>query len=128
MIGARTFIVRDSATRQRAAEFVGSLPYNGNPLEVTIRVYRDRRSLRQNKRYRAILALIADETGHAPDELDEVFKRMFLPSHIVNVGTSSYTVAASTSRMKVDDFGKYMDRIEAWAANEGLQLPMITGA
>lgn len=123
MIGQRKFVLSSPAVRDRAQAFVGELPISDRPLEVVIRQHHSKRSLDQNARYFAILAIIGAELGYGSEELHEAFKREFLPHRTIMLGNQQHVVSASSARLTVRDFGEYMDRIEAWAAQQGIQLP-----
>lgn len=124
MKGERQFILRSDAIRTRAAEFVGEQAITDPPLEVIVRRHSDKRSRDQNALYWAWLHVIADETGNTAEDVHEAFKVIYLPMHPISLGPSFVgTVTASTARLPVADFAAYMDKVAAWAAQNGIRLP-----
>lgn len=123
MRGERRFVCRTAAIRDNAMRFVGELPLTDPPLEIVVRTHRTKRTLDQNARYFALLAIIGAELGYGSEELHEAFKREFLPHREIMLGDKTHVVSGSTARLAVKDFGEYMDKIESWAAQQGITLP-----
>lgn len=89
--------------------------------EVKVRVTKQKkdRSHDQNAYYwGAVLAVISHETGHTPEELHEIFKRLFLPPRIVELHGMKIKLPGSTANLSVAEFYEYVERIRSWAATE----------
>lgn len=118
----RTFVLRSSAIRDAAQRFVGELPVSDRPLEVVIRPHKSQRSLSENAKYWALLSEIGDALGYHRDEMHDVFRELFLPAKWVKVNNEEYRVLASSAKLDVGAFAEYLDRIEQWAAENGIQV------
>ena len=124
----RTFVLRDMKVRVAAAMFVESLPVAERPWEVVCRLHRAKRSLDANAYYWVRVAEIATQLGYGSDELHEVFKQMFLPPIVVDLGTEQRTVTGSSSKLTVAEFAEYVDKVEAWAGSNGFALSTMVRA
>ena len=97
--------------------------FEGNVV-VTVEKLQSKRSLNQNAYYwGVVLPTIAESTGHAVDELHEIFKRMFIKKQKVVYRQKEMLVAASTTRLKKGEFAEYLERIFAEAAGLGIVIP-----
>ena len=73
------------------------------------------RSLIQNGYlWAAPYKLIAEHTGHTPDEIHTLMGSMFL-KEVVVVFKETFTVIKSTARLNTAEFSEYVDSIRAWA-------------
>lgn len=121
----RVFILRTNTIRNHAVRFIGECALTDPPLEVIVRKHQDKRSRDQNALYWAWLHVIADETGNAAEDVHEAFKTMFLSAKVMRLGNTYVgTINPSTARLPIGAFGEYMDRIAAWAAQNGIRLPV----
>ena len=69
--------------------------------------------------------MIADETGHEPEEIHEILKWKFLPRQFIAFGGEEIEMAKSTTRLSTQEFEEFLDRIRAFAAQElCLLIPM----
>ena len=118
----RTFILRNATIRDAAMQFVGELPINDAPLEVVIRPHKSKRTLSENAKYWALLSEIGNVLGYHRDEMHDVFRRMFLPVAFVSVGGQEYPSLASSAKLDVGSFAQYLDKIEQWAAENGIEV------
>jgi len=89
-----------------------------------------RRATSQNSLYWGVhVKTLAEHTGYAPEELHEILKGMFLPRHFKTVGKIEVEVQKSTRELTAEEFSKYLEQIEAWAADElgvSIQAPART--
>lgn len=120
----RIFVLR---TRQQVDRLValltdtwGPQAESEAPLEVTVDVFRGRRSDAQNKRYWALLKVIAGQVylhGKRYDEESwhEQCKRKFIGYRELPAGGM---VGLSTTTLSVEEFSAYMTQIEAYASGE----------
>jgi hypothetical protein len=67
---------------------------------------------------------MSDDTGHAPEELHEFFKRKFIPSKEIEVKGALETIPACTHDLKKDHFFESdVDKIRQWYAEPGGYIP-----
>lgn len=82
------------------------------------------RTLPANSYYwAAVLGTIANHTGHSETELHEIYKRMFLPAKFVKYQDKEIKLPASTTSLSKVEFGEYVDRVIAHAAELGITVP-----
>ena len=89
-----------------------------------IEQFKNPRSLQQNKYYWLCLNFMAEHTGHSPEELHEIFKRLYLPAKFITYKGRDIKVPGSTTELSLSDFSMYMMRISAEAAELGVVLPV----
>lgn len=129
---SRRFIVRDSAIRARAAEFVAGLPVGGDPFEVVVQPHKRRRSLAQNALFHSWVAFIANayEESHGdriqPAAFKEYLKGLFLGETSVEVMGKIVTTTRRTADLPVAEFRDFLDAVDRWAV-EHLQLFLPRG-
>lgn len=83
----------------------------GEDISVLVTDKKPKRTMRQNALYWVYLADVARETGHTVEELHEFFKWKFLPTHTINIFGEALIKSASTTNLKILEFGEYMDKI-----------------
>lgn len=117
-------IIRDERIRERVINLIRELNLT-KPFEVTIGVYRKKRSNSQNSLYWKWIAILADHHGYTKDEMHETFKQMLLPKKEVVLGDKEIMVSMSTAdkAFTTEMMAEYMDQIAAYAAGEGILLP-----
>lgn len=94
---------------------------DGEKVTVSVTTKKWRRSLEQNNYYWGVyLPIIADETGHTPDELHELFKGKFLTQKIKTVMGLPVRMKKSTRDLSVGEFVEYIQRIESFT---GIEAP-----
>ena len=125
MTQSRTFILRDDAIRQRAADAVLSCPVSAEqPLQVVIGQYKRKRSLAQNALMwmwiDAIRLHILDSTGQrfSKEDVHKWLADEFLPSSVVEINGRAKRVRAHTSELSVGEMRDYLDRLDYWASAE----------
>lgn len=132
----KLFILRDSTIRDRLKVYLDTLSLGPDekPLKVTIEPYKANRSLAQNNLMwlwlTALSNFLRQEHGLdcTPEDLKDHFQRTFL-------GWRSYEVKdlfsdkplvvtrqLGTSELKVAPFTEFINEIEIYANNAGLQL------
>ena len=84
---------------------------------VSIAQYRSRRSSEQNARLWALYQAISKETGYAASEVHEICKAKFGEPKVIEIGGKSVT-QYTTHEKDVEWFGRFMDQVEAWSAQE----------
>lgn len=99
----------------------------GKPVDVTIRIHREQRSLDQNAwLWGVAYPLIAEELGYDRDEhedlhyalIDECFGRRF----DARIGREVPNVRSST--LDTVKFSEYMEWLVRWAAKQGIVVPL----
>ncbi|MDS1044660.1 recombination protein NinB [Pseudomonas aeruginosa] len=107
---------------------------DGTSYELVIRQLKSKRSIEQNKRYWSLLrelAAVAWVDGRQFDDQvwHEQFKRWFIGCEDVSLPDGSTELRGiSTTKLTVDEFGIYMTKIEAWAAENGFPIGMEQAA
>ena len=112
----------------------GLRSFLGKRVRVTISRETKGRTLPQNQwLWGAIYPAIADWSGHSVDEIHEVMKQMHGSKRLVQLpggnprqgDTAAYNVAVprSTATYTTDEFSEYVERVRAWAAQQGLNIP-----
>jgi len=94
------------------------------PFEVVIREYKRNRSLEQNNLYWKWLEIIGNTLGYSKDDMHEAMMRLHLTPRIVEVNGETIE-AYSTRTLKVREMSDYMTKIQAWAAEFGIALPVM---
>lgn len=89
---------------------------------VTIECRHATRSVNQNAWYWAqVVGLVAEHTGHTPDEIHEIYKAMFLPKQLAIVDGNGeiqgeYVIGGSTTKLNRLQFGEFCEQARKWAA------------
>lgn len=79
------------------------------------------RSLEASAYYWSVpVRLVAEHTGHSPDEIHEIFKAMFLPKHLaVTDGNGEiqgeFVIGGTTTKLNKPDFYDFVQRCREWA-------------
>lgn len=92
------------------------------PVTVRIEVDRGKRTGQQNRYYRLVLGLIADETGDDAEYLHEHFKRAFLAPKTVTVLGASIDIWTTTEE-DPEAFFEYVEKIRRFAL---MELKVVT--
>jgi len=79
-----------------------------------------KRSSQQNRFLWFYLGLISDDTGHTAVELNEIYKRMFLPPRFIKYKGKEIKMAATTTTLTKSEFSDYLDRI---CMESGIKIP-----
>lgn len=85
----------------------------GKQVEAVVQAWRQRRTDRQHRFYRAYLNLIADETGNDANDLHSLFKKKFLPVMTREVMGEIVEIDPTTTKMERKDFSDYLEKISA---------------
>jgi hypothetical protein len=129
MSAAKTFVLRGEPNAQALWSFLKhnwrALADAGKPLSVSVAEHRAKRSGEQNRRLWALLNEIAEQAmldgkHYSAEAWHEHFKRTLIGVEELPGGGS---VGISTTTLNVEEFGAYMTRIEAYAAqNFGIEF------
>ena len=117
--------IKDGKLRLRSREhFEKVIAKMEGQVMVSVESMRSQRTDRQNAWYWGqVLPLIAEFTGHTPEELHEIYKRMFLPKRFVKYKDKEFIMAGSTTNQSISEFGEYLEHILAEAAGLGVVVP-----
>jgi hypothetical protein len=97
---------------------------NEKRVEVTVEKMKHSRTLQQNKYYWSVIVkLIAQHTGHDPEQIHELLKQMWSPKwHMLTDNLSpDMAIPTSTTRLDTLEFVEYTEKCRMWA-NEFLNL------
>ena len=115
------FKIIDDKDRAGVIDYLAKLVIK-RPYEVSIKVYRKKRSIRQNSLYWLWLNAIADETGATADSLHRYFKDTYLPKRQVKIMGKKIQEPISTKELDTKQFSDYTNHIEVEAADIGIVL------
>ena len=115
------FKVVNECTKAAAISYIDKLP-EGKMYKVSVTLHRDRRSLPQNSLYWLWLNCISAETGNDVDALHDYFKDRFL-SRKVEIFGDECSVGTSTTKLNTAEFTAFLDKVQQFAAGEGIILP-----
>jgi hypothetical protein len=102
---------------------------NGKRVQVSVEKIKHSRTIQQNRYYFAVVVkLIAQHTGHDPEQIHELLKTLHSPRwHFLSGDTFARdrSIPTSTARLDTLEFVDYTERCRAWA-NEflGLSIPL----
>jgi len=100
------------------------LSVENKPLMVRIDRETGIRSFNQNSWYwGVVLKTISETYGHSAKELNEIYKRMFIPPKFIKYKGREIKLPQSTSDLSKNDFGEYIERIRAEVASDGIVIP-----
>ena len=101
---------------------------NGKRVQVTVEKIKHSRTLQQNKYYWSVVVkLIAQHTGHDPEQIHELLKQMFSPKWHIATGNEigSEGIPTSTTRLDTLEFVEYSEKCRVWANDFlGLNIPL----
>jgi hypothetical protein len=96
----------------------------GFRFELSIGPEKKDRSLRANRYMWAIYNIIAEWSGHDPEEIHVFMKAQFLPTREIQMpGGEPLTVLGSTRKLDSVAFSDYVSKVKRWAMEQGLELP-----
>jgi len=86
---------------------------------ITIEYVKGKRSARQNRYLWGVCyKLIAEYTGHSPEEIHEICKLKFNLKKIDLPNEEHYEIGGTTTDMDIDEFSRYTEEIRRWAADD----------
>lgn len=117
------FIIDSREKRTEAAQFVARLP--SSPLySVTITPYKRNRSQAQNRTMWMWYGVIAPHIGCTPEAVHDQMKVRVLGVERKIVAGQALILPRSTTELDVEGMGRFMEAIEALAAELEIKLPM----
>lgn len=120
----RTFILRSPEQAKLLHAFLkmnaAGCAQAGKPLSVIVSEHKAKRNTLQNARYWALLGEISEQAfvngkTYSSEVWHEHFARMLIGCQELPNGDLK---AISTTTLSVEDFGRYMEKLEAYAARE----------
>lgn len=99
------------------------------PVEVKFSKPVTTRSNNQNRyMWGVVYKILADETGHTPEEIHAAAKQLFLPRKYITLGNNEIEVEKSTAELSTEEFELYLERLRVWASTElGIRIPLPNG-
>lgn len=99
--------------------------------EVAVRVEKRRatRSPQANRYYWGVVVeAFSMRTGYDADEMHAILKAKFLPKRVaITDGNGEiqgdFVIGGSTTKLNVNDFYEYVERVRQWAAELGFDIP-----
>lgn len=93
-------------------------------VKIEVKPHKKIRSLNQNNYYwGVVLQIISEDTGHTPEELHDVFRKMFLSHTTKKVFGLTLDHLATTTDLTTVEFMNYIDRITALVGEAGITIP-----
>ena len=102
-------------------KFMSGLPHGRYIIKIS--EYKENRSIDQNKFYWKLLEIISAEIGYEPDELHEFYKYKFLQKNFEDRNGNLVKGLASTTKLNVDEFNEYIEKIKRHASSLKITLP-----
>lgn len=109
------------------------LKANGKKLSLEIKQWRDKRSIPQNQTMwmwnTEIANHIKKKTGQDfdPEDIHELLKQLFCPVTEITIGSTTASVK-STKRLDKAQMHRYLEQVDAWAAEKGIMLTIPYGS
>ena len=92
----------------------------GDKISIEVTKWKNKRTLNQNSYYwGGVLTPIAVHTGHSPEELHEIFKRLFITPKFVLYRGREIKMPKSTTDLSTEEFREYIERVRAEAGQMG---------
>lgn len=100
--------------------------FDGREVRVNFSPPKRSRSTAQNRFYWSVpVGMIAQHTGHTPEEVHEFLKAQFLPRQFITIGQREVSVPKSSTDLDTVSFEVYLEHIRAFAAQQlGLNIPL----
>ena len=99
-----------------AIRVLSQVTFDGRLYLLTIKPYKEPRSLDQNKKLHAMLRDIALHTGFTEHETKEICKAKFAPLVTKSFGKGQITLPKGTSEMSTDECSQFVERLYALGA------------
>lgn len=106
---ARQWIIFDGKIPDVVMAYIKS---QQGKMSLVLKEYKESRTLKQNRYYRAYLTIIANDTGDDEDSLHEYFKRSCLPSKVIKAIGKQIRIPQTTTKLTKAEFNEYIKKIE----------------
>lgn len=97
--------------------------YEGLEGVLTVKKKWNKRSLNQNNYFWLCMTVLAEYTGHTPEELHVIVKGLYCPKKQVKVGKKAYSIPKGTSELTKGEFVELMMNVSVMASELGVVLP-----
>ena len=102
---------------------------SGKSYRVTVKEWRERRSLSQNSLYWVWMQFLQDnlpvsDQKHDKEVWHEYLKKYFCPVKVIAMPAGQDAEVKSTKILDVGEFTYYMNKVEQWAQGHMLALPV----
>ena len=87
--------------------------FEGKEIELTIKEWKDSRTLAQNRLLWAYYSLLESETGDLAINLHEYFKRTLIPPKFIEVQGVTIKIPGSTTKLSKKEFSEYIMKMES---------------
>lgn len=118
----KTIVLSSLESRDMAKHFIGKIPADGK-MQVDIKKVQSVRSIAQNRLYWMWVGIMSDETGHTKKEMHEFLKDEFLLPEIIEAFGKTITIKPSTKNLKVGEFSTFLEKVDFFAGEFGIELP-----
>jgi len=122
----KRYIHRDKPKQQIVESLVQSF-FRENPqvekAVISLKEDRMNRTQRQNALYWIWVQYLADQTGYTKDAMHDILRDKFLGYREVKAKDKTIRALRSTTDLNVDEFKEYLQEIDFFSADFGLQLP-----
>lgn len=120
-----SMVIRDEVQRERALFLLQNLDIT-KPKVIEWSDYRKPRSISQNKLYHKWVDILGDHFGYEKEEMKEELMIAFLPAEgrvVKNGLDGSEREFLTTTKLKTDSMSAYLDAIDRFAIQNGVNLP-----
>ena len=117
-----TFNIVNDGVRENAVRFIRGLTFDKKWI-VEIKKKTKKRTNAQNKWMWAAHKIVAQETGHEINEIHEIIKSLLLPKREFEFNGVPVECDGTTTKLTKDEWGDFMLKYSAWAAQYGIILP-----
>lgn len=97
--------------------------YEGLDGILTVKKKWNKRSLSQNNYFWLCMEVLAEYTGHTPEEMHVIVKGLYCPKKEVVVGDKKYSIPRGTSDLTKGEFVELMLNVNVMASGLGVVLP-----
>jgi hypothetical protein len=94
------------------------------PIEVLFRVWKNPHTRSQQALYRIWCREMGKAFGHSEDDMHDLMRYKFLGNVCVTIGTEEVWRLPSTNSLSKQEMSEYMNKVEVWALERGVQVPI----
>lgn len=115
----------DDESVEKFVKFIQELP-EGKKYRFEVNEVRAIRSLGQNRRYWAIINIIATETGHTQEEIDYMFRMARHHEIVFYPNGTTEKIPSKTSNRDTKDFTIIMNNLEQWCRENFPEVKLVS--
>lgn len=112
------FIIDSALKLERVVNLLRRLPIDGHMWDVSVKLWKPRRTLEQNARLHLLFQHVANSTGGDIESVKLGYKAMFLAGKETAFGGRKIMVYPKTSKMNRKDLADFMTACESHAISE----------